>query len=355
MNTIKNKTPVVVNISLTQARLERYAFYTPAFISEREDFTDRSVEVFQLSDVIKAGYSQDSSAYIYCALAFAQTERVDSVILVAKKSNETYLEAYKESPINKYYFLSLESQNEDDVLEISDYLLLTDTYKLIFISKYEDVSLKLQGRRNIVWIWSSNFWFWDSSAIVCWDSNLDMELSIKQHPESAWISRCGNLFPSHVQWSCKELIGVSTQDTFTPQPNVDYDMTDHSQAPFNTPSNWYDGVMDYPVTWGDGTTCNGEWIDSVVFDDWLRWAIQRNVWKLFKNTPKINATDDGVEQIELKIREVLDFGVEQNGIISYKVTEKSYDRLSRSSSFKFNYTRVHSIIGVISINGTINA
>ena len=117
MNTIKNKTPVVVNISLTQARLERYAFYTPAFISEHVDFTDRSVEVFQLSDVIKAGYSQDSSAYIYCALAFAQTERVDSVILVAKKSNETYLEAYKESPINKYYFLSLESQNEDDVLE----------------------------------------------------------------------------------------------------------------------------------------------------------------------------------------------------------------------------------------------
>ena len=327
MNTIKNKTPVVVNISLTQARLERYAFYTPAFISEWED-TDRSVEVFQLSDVIKAGYSQDSSAYIYCALAFAQTERVDSVILVAKKSNETYLEAYKESPINKYYFLSLESKNEDDVLEISDYLLLTDTYKLIFISKYKDISLKLQGRRNIVWIW---------------DGNLDMELSINQHPESAWISRCGNLFPSHVQWSCKELIGVSTQDTFTPQ------------APFNTPSNWYDGVMDYPVTWGDGTTCNGEWIDSVVFDDWLRWAIQRNVWKLFKNTPKINATDNGVEQIELKIREVLDFGVEQNGIISYKVTEKSYDRLSRSSSFKFNYTRVHAIIGVISINGTINA
>ena len=132
-------------------------------------------------------------------------------------------------------------------------------------------------------------------------------------------------------------------------------MTDHSQAPFNTPSNWYDEVMDYPVTWGDGTTCNGEWIDSVVFDDWLRWAVQRNVWKLFKNTPKINATDNGVEQIELKIKEVLDFGVEQNGIMSYKVTEKSYDRLSRSSSFKFNYTRVHAIIGVISINGTINA
>ena len=328
MNTIKNKTPVIVNISLTQARLERYAFYTPAFISERDEFTDRSVEVFQLSDVIKAGYSQYSSAYIYCALAFAQTERVDSVILVAKKSNETYLEAYKESPINKYYFLSLESQNEDDVLEISDYLLLTDTYKLIFISKYEDIGLKLQGRRNIVWIWGNN---------------PDMELPINRHPESAWISRCGNLFPSHVQWLCKELIGVSTQDTFTPQ------------APFNTPSNWYDEVMDYPVTWGDGTTCNGEWIDSVVFDDWLRWAIQRNVWKLFKNTPKVNATNNGVEQIELKIREVLDFGVEQNGIISYKITEKSYDRLSRSSSFKFNYTRVHAIIGVISINGTINA
>ena len=355
MDRIKDKKPVVINISLAQARTEKYAFYTPAFIVEDDVIEQRSVQVESLKDLIEAGYATDSSAYIYCSLAFAQEQRVESVVIINKKSNESYLEAYKDSPTSKFYFLSLESNNVDDVLSISDYLLATETYKLLFITKYEDVSVQLQGRRNIVWWWGSDFWFWDSSAIVVWDSNLDMELSIKHFPESAWISRCGSLFPSHVQWSCKELIGVSTQDSFSPQEGVDYDLSGHTQAPFDTPTNYYDNVMEYNVTWGDGTTCSGEWIDSVVFDDWLKWAIQRNIWKLFKSSPKINATDGGVELIKTKIKEVLDFAVEQDGILTYKITDVKYDRITRSSSFKFNYTRVHAIIGVISIDGVINA
>ena len=353
MNKIKNKSPVVVNVNVSHERAERYSFYTPAFIVE-DDAHERSLEVFSLDDLVKNGYDVDSPAYIYCALAFAQEQRVDSIYIISKKTTESYLDAFIASPYNKFYFISTDSVNEDDIIEISDHLTRYSIRKLLFISKYTDISAKLIGRRNIVWLWKTEFWFWDSSAIVVWDSNLDVELAIRQYPESAWISRCGSLFPSQVQWSCKELVAVSTQDYFTPQQGVDYDMTDHTEPPFTTPSNWYENIMDYDVTWGDGTTCNGEWVDNVVFDDWMVWAIQRNIWKLFKISPKVNTTSDGLDKIESKLKEVLDFGIEQDGILTYKITESKFDRLTRKCSFKFNYTRLHAIIGVVSIDGTVN-
>lgn len=381
MNIIKNKTPVVVNVTPTTSRVERYAFYTPAFIVE-DDVHDRNVEVTTLQELLKLGYDKESSAYIYCALAFSQTERVDSVIIVSKRSTETYLQAFLESAHYRFYFLSLESQDVLDVVSISDYLLANKINKLIFISNYNDISSLVNGRRNVVWLWSTSFWFWDSSTIIAWDSDLDMDLSIKQYPESAWISRCGNLFPSHVQWSCKELVGLTPETPPSPPSDISdyvweisdeyviawdseatvgvqypsiYDMSGTAYPPFVASSNYFTEVMDANVTWGDGTTCNREWIDSVVFDDWLQWAIQRNVWKLLKTNLKISSNSAGLEQIKLKIKEVLEFGLEQQGILSYTIKEANYDKLTRTSSFKFNYTRVHAIIGVVSIDGVITS
>lgn len=352
MNIIQNKKPVNIEIKIDRTTETPYAFYTPAFFVE-SDTTDRYVNVTSLKGVLDSGFDEDSNAYNYVKLALLQDQHVDNIIIVSKRTNESYLDAYIASPKHLYYFMSLENQSVKDVLEISDYLINTDTRKLIFITKYEDISLDLIGRRNIVWWWQSDYWFWDSSAIVGWDSDSEMELSVRQFPESAWISRCGSIFPSQVQWSCKELKDIETISKFTPQKGVSYDDETDIQPPFNTPSNYYDSVEDYGVTWGSGTTCNGEWIDNVVFDDWLCWAIQRNVWKLFKTSKKISATEDGVNKIHVKVKEVLDFGIEQDGILSYKITKTEYNRYTRTASLDFEYTRVHAIIGVITIKGTL--
>lgn len=141
----------------------------------------------------------------------------------------------------------------------------------------------------------------------------------------------------------------------TSQHTADYNYQDDYIPPFKAPSTWYMDVLGYNVTWGSGTTCSGEWIDNVVTDDWMKWAIQRNIWKLFKLSPKVNATQDGAEKIALKITEVLDFLIEQSGIRNYKITKIKYDRITRSSSFEFEYEREHAIIGVRNIKGIVNA
>lgn len=373
--------PVIVDISISPPQAERYSFYTPAFFS-RNNTAKRDVEVEDLKQVLDAGYDVDSPAYAWCSLAFKQEDyRVDSIILVAQRDGETLLDSFKDSEFKRYYFISSEEHDVDQVLELSTYLKTIQKDKLIFITKYEDLSSKLMGIRNIVWWWSTNFWFWDSNAIVVWDSGYDMESAIYNYPEAAWISRCGSIFPSQVQWLCKELIDVPIEQPFfdsshtrdyiwdieqvnvlwdsgkdvTSQHTADYNYQNDFIPPFKTPSTWYMDVLGYNVTWGSGTTCNGEWIDNIVTDDWMKWAIQRNIWKLFKLSPKVNATQDGLEKITLKITEVLNFLIDQNGIRSYRITKATFDRLTRSSSFEFEYEREHAIIGVRNITGKVSA
>ena len=379
MNTIKNKSPVVVNVSKVEIQSERYSFYTPAFVVESES-TERYVEVFELKDLIKAGFTTDSNAFRYCQLAFAQKQRVKSVFIISKKPTETFLEALLESPLGKFYYISIETHDVDSVLEISTYFLNNGIDKLLFISKYEDISSKISGRKNIVWWWTTDFWFWDSSAIVIRDNSDGLELELKHFPEAAWISRCANVFPSQMQWSCKELIGVYPTGDFTPQtPQTaygweveedlvvlwdsdksvsiqypqEYDLSGHINPSEMPLVNHYDTIHEDNVSWGSGTTADGEWIDHRVFEDWMKWAIQRNVWKLFKASPKVNATKSGLDSIEMKIKEVLDFSVEQSGISNYKITSRSFDRYMRSSKFNFTYEREHAIIGVVQVNGTV--
>jgi len=337
MQNLRNTIPVVVNVSINKKEVNRYAFYTPAFISENDE-VERTVEVTSLKEVIDKGYSKDSNAYAYCAMAFSQKQRVDSVVLVAKRSIETYVEAYKASHNTLYYYITLESKEISDILSLSSFLLTERDDKLIFFTKYEDVTAQVKGISNLVWWWDAQSWLWSSWDVVLWDSYLEVTATSLKYPEAAWISYCANVFPSQMQWLGKSLNGVDPIDT----PTIP------SSASF---MNSIDGIDFY--TWGSGKTCDGEWIDHKVNDDWIKWAIRRNVWKLLKDSPKISATRNGDDQIEMKIKEVLEFNLRQNGIISYKVYNPQLNRQQRKVSFDFSYEREHAIVGVVTVNGTL--
>lgn len=337
MQNLRNIIPVVVNVSINKQEVNRYAFYTPAFISENDE-VERTVEVTSLKEVIDKGYTKDSNAYAYCAMAFSQRQRVDSVVLVAKRSTETYVEAYTASHNTLYYYITLETKEIDEILALSTFLLTERVDKLIFFSKYEDVSVRVKGVSNLVWWWDVESWLWDNWSIVLWDSYLEVAATSLKYPEAAWISYCANVFPSQMQWLGKSLTGVDPIGAPTIPSSASL-------------MNSVDGLDFY--TWGSGKTCDGEWIDHKVNDDWIKWAIRRNVWKLLKDSPKISATKNGVDQIEMKIKEVLEFNLRQNGIISYKVYNPQLNRQQRKASFEFSYEREHAIVGVVTVNGTL--
>lgn len=337
MQNLRNTIPVVVNVSINKQEVNRYAFYTPAFISENDE-VERTVEVASLKEVIDKGYTKDSNAYAYCAMAFSQRQRVDSVVLVAKRSLETYVEAYTASHNTLYYYITLESKDLSDILSLSSFLLAERVDKLIFFSKYEDVGQQVKGIPNLVWWWDAQSWLWSSWDVVFWDSYLEVTATALKYPEAAWISYCANVFPSQMQW-----LGKSLNDSDpTTYPRIN---------PLQSFMNSVDGIDFY--TWGSGKTCDGEWIDHKVNDDWIKWAIRRNAWKLLKDSPKISATKNGIDQIEMKIKEVLEFNLRQNGIISYKVYNPQLNRQQRKASFEFSYEREHAIVGVVTVNGTL--
>lgn len=78
-----------------------------------------------------------------------------------------------------------------------------------------------------------------------------------------------------------------------------------------------------------GVMSSGEWIDTIIFVDWLTAKIQENVWYLFRNRKKVPMTRSGATMIEARIRSVLALGVQVGGIADdTPVTVVSPDPLS---------------------------
>ena len=337
MNTINDKQPVKIEISVVAPTVQKSSFYTPCFISENDEVVSE-VEVFSLSDVLENGYTEDSDAYEYCNLAFLQSPRVDSVVLVAKRSNQTYFEALSLSNHVKYYYVTIDSKDTQEVFNLSTSLMTLNYTKLVFYSSSDlDFSI-LNGLSNVVVLYQGVRWLWDTGLNIEWDTDELVANDLYIFPEAAWISRCGCIFPSLIQWLTKELVGIESEDITGIE---DY--------------NYSTNIEDYNVTWGNGTTCDGEWIDNRVFDDWLKVSMQRNIWNLFKVSPKLSSSNGGVDNVSLKMKEVLEFGVKQQGIISYKIKTPIVNRMTRVMSIDFEYERQHAIIGVRTIRGTLNA
>lgn len=79
-----------------------------------------------------------------------------------------------------------------------------------------------------------------------------------------------------------------------------------------------------------GKTSSGEWVDVVVFENWLKWAIQKQVFNVMQSVSK-----PSVVQIENAINVALEAGKQLGGIIRYKVTTTNIDPRNRTASFQW--------------------
>lgn len=64
----------------------------------------------------------------------------------------------------------------------------------------------------------------------------------------------------------------------------------------------------------NGSVGEGEWLDIIVFVDWLEARITENVYSLLVNQPKVPYTDSGIAAVEAEITRVLQQGVTVGGI-----------------------------------------
>ena len=64
----------------------------------------------------------------------------------------------------------------------------------------------------------------------------------------------------------------------------------------------------------EGTVAEGEYIDIIVFIDWMQARMTENIFALLVNQPKVPYTDGGIAGVESEIIEVLQLGIARGGI-----------------------------------------
>ena len=338
----KTNSPVNVDISIELLSTEKEAFYNLCFIAEHNTAI-RTVEVFSLRELLDAGYTRESLAYNFCVSVFAQ-ESMPSVIIRAKRTGESYADAYAADSNDGYYFISIQSKNLSVVTEFNSYLVGTGDLKLQFFSspdspmvdskivqyyqtkiKSSDVSFNGSVQKRHYYINKA----FDLGYVVDGEMLLeDYQVARAAYPEAAWISFCGQRFPSKVQWLYKYLSKV--------------DIVKNPKLPelLSTTSK----ILNDKSTMGSGTTSQGVIIHEQVSLDWCRWAIARQVWKTLYKSDKVPSTKSGGDIIVNNVKFVLDIAVEESIFSDYKIGKVEIFPSSNNISVEFSASLVYTIL-----------
>lgn len=371
-----NLAPVNVNVVVETPTVTNEAFYNLCFITE-SDVAPRTLEVKRLNDLLDNGYMRLDLAYNFC-LAVLLQESIGRVYVRAKRSGETYQQAFDADDNSNYYYIVIDSKDENVILSFNDYLVSVDPYKLQFFSSYKDLSSVVTNRKIVYYYEPSfntndlsiqqyyinksygigththysdgnaDYWDFDNSGNVLWDSNdnvllerQDIPIDLAQsariaYPEASWIAKCGDSFPSRVQWLHKYLRGNNVHKLYQ-IPNLSTTLVT---------------ILGNKATTGSGMTGQGIVINEQVSLDWVTWAISKNIWNTLYTESKINANDSGLTLIENKLKEVLDIAVKENIFTEYKITQRNLQRQTNNASFKFSASLVYSILNV-NIEGSV--
>ena len=127
-----NLSPVKVDVNVENYVIKSDAFYNVCFITE-DDLAPRTLEVRTLDDLLKNGYYRFSLAYDFCRTAFLQ-QGMSSVFVRAKRTNETYEQAFEADDNSTYYYVVIDTKNIETVLSFNTYINSVDSYKLQFFS-----------------------------------------------------------------------------------------------------------------------------------------------------------------------------------------------------------------------------
>lgn len=372
--------PVKVNVNVEPSQLDRNAFYSICLITEN-DFAPRTLQVTSLQDLLDNGFMRTDLAYDFSRIVLAQGT-MDGIYIRSKRSSESYQEAFLVDQNSDYYFLTLDTKDITTIFEFNDFVNVQDEFKLQFFSLNEDVSLRVKDRKivsyhypflvnsdttteekfknyyinksygfNTLPMFSDGFedyFLFDQNNIALFDEDNKLLLEkqdmnkdesdkvLSAFPEAGWIARCGYKFPSLVQWLHK-FIAKTESFKIKQIPNL---------------SSTSVVIQGLRVVEGSGLTGQGVLIKEQVSLDWLKWAIQQNVWKLLYTSENINATQDGLQVVENALKEVLDIAVEQKIFSQYKITHKELDRNNNKASFKFSATLMQSILNA-EVEGTV--
>ena len=387
-----NLSPVKVDVNVENYVIKSDAFYNVCFITE-DDLAPRTLEVRTLDDLLKNGYYRFSLAYDFCRTVFLQ-QGMSSVFVRAKRTNETYEQAFEADDNSTYYYVVIDTKNIETVLSFNTYVNSVDSYKLQLFSSTNDYS-DMVANIKIVFYYSPFYsqantnWVYDNRDVVDWDDTANLVTPLDKDKTLYYINKTygNNTLPylsdgvkdywdwfddgnvqyddnSNVTLQVHDLKSVEAQSFKTAYPESGWiALCGHR---FPSKIQWLHkfiaGVDDFRLTTipnlsttsirilggrsteGSGVTGQGVVINEQVSLDWVRYAITKNVWNLLYQSGKVDATSEGVVLIENKIKEVLDVAVTEGIFSEYRLLGNTLDRQQNNATYKFKAKLTYSIL-----------
>lgn len=191
-----------------------------------------------------------------------------------------------------WYAVAIESHAQADVLSVA---AAVEASKKIFGTSSSAVDIKTTATTDLFSAlqaagYQRTFGIWSATADT-------------QFPECAWMGYQLQEQPGSNTWAYKSLANV-TVSTLSPSEASAIKLKNGST---------YEKVAGDNVTIG-AKMFGGEWIDVMVFVDWLEARMTERLWFRMKNSKKIPYTAAGATIIESEIRAQLNDGIRAGGL-----------------------------------------
>jgi len=202
--------------------------------------------------------------------------------------------------IGGFYGLIMTERTQSDVLEAAANTEASSQYR-IFGAATDEAGAKLATSTSDLMAltkaagYERTFVVYHDQAATVW-------------PEATWMGSQFTQNPGASTWAFKRLPSIPTTDLTATESLVI-----RKNFGFGKNGNVFVRVRGAPITF-EGTMASGEYIDNIRFRDWLEDQITVNIYSLLVNAPKVPYTDGGIGQIEARIRQSLERGIERGGI-----------------------------------------
>jgi hypothetical protein len=217
-----------------------------------------------------------------------------NLFVANQASTETYVDALEavQEVNNKWYALTCESHTSTDILLLAAAI---EAKKKIYITSTSDTDVKTSSTTDVASVLKATSYF--RTALI-WSATADA-----QFPECAWVGFQLQEAPGSNTWTYKSLSGVTVSSlSDTEASNIR-----------GKNATTYEVVGGVNRTVG-GATAGGEWIDVMVFVDWLEARLTERLWFRLANSKKIPYTQQGATIIETEVRAQLSEGVRAGGL-----------------------------------------
>lgn len=217
-----------------------------------------------------------------------------NMAVAAQPATETWADtvAAVQAADDTWYALTIESHQLADVLAVAGVI---EAKKKVFGTSSASTDIKSTSTTDL---FSQLQALTYQRTFGLWSADADLN-----YPEAAWIGYQLQEQPGSNTWAYKTLSGFTVSKlSDTESKNIQ-----------NKNGNTYETIGGLNTTVG-GKMFGGEFIDIIVFVDWLEQRMKERLWFRMANSKKIPYTSAGAAIIEAEIRAQLNDGIRAGGL-----------------------------------------